>query len=627
MTEKLKKYLPVVLAVLICALFGMVLLAYTTPMENASYDLSLIGQDGPHISTPDHYDEKGWSVYTCEDGQRTLLTATGSGSYTGIALGQTFYFSRVMSEDLDSPILQIGTGERQFVVFLDDEVIYSDCPQLDQRIGFLRIPESTVMRKEPITITLPQNYHGRTLTIAQSMPEYSETPTIRAYPASVRLYCCYAYESELIAESFSKALLADALFAVGVVLLCFFARNGKPEILCIALSAFLWMSILLIQTSFFSKYFGILMHDLAGFCQFGAVLALLVFLVCKAVSHRRLLWVLLGLYTVSLAVYLVLDFIGYRSIGWLAQFLQGPLTEWIAVGAFLVILALGIFCWRQESRFYRFFAPLSLLGLGLFWAWTILSDPSEFHIQLTASLYSLRISYFYVPTVPVISCAALLVAIAEEVQNAMLQRTEKRLMEQRQELALASYENLRHQHEEVMMLRHDMVRHFYTLRDIGSEDKRTAYLSELIGQNEKIRPVIESGNEMLDIILNGRLSHAIDAGIRVELPHVSAPAVLPLSDPDLCALIMNIVDNAIAAAAGSDAPYILLKTHEREGFFGIVCENSMNRTEPDTRTKKGTVPKHGLGLKIVRNIVSRYSGVLTEQKTDGRFIVKIVLPL
>lgn len=162
---------------------------------------------------------------------------------------------------------------------------------------------------------------------------------------------------------------------------------------------------------------------------------------------------------------------------------------------------------------------------------------------------------------------------------------------------------------------------------MGGDEKRTAYLSELIGQNQKIRPVVESGNEMLDIILNGKLGAAVDAGIRVEVPRVEAPAQLRLSDPDLCALVMNIVDNAVSAASNTESPYVKLRIHEKAGYLALLCENSFDPQTAKEETKKETVPKHGLGLKIIRNLVEKYEGVILEEATGSAFTVEIVIPL
>lgn len=182
--EKLKKNLSISIAVIICITFAMLLSIFISPMKDASYDLSLINQEADFVTESETFDDKGWTVYTQEGDTVTLLTHAGGGSYSGIELGQTFYFSRVMEKDLDSPTLQIGTSERQFVVFLDDEVIYTDCPELDNRVGCLQLPMNDYVRENPISITLPQNYQGKTLTIAQSTPPYSETPSVRAYSQS-----------------------------------------------------------------------------------------------------------------------------------------------------------------------------------------------------------------------------------------------------------------------------------------------------------------------------------------------------------------------------------------------------------------------------------------------------------
>ena len=71
----------------------------------------------------------------------TELAPDGFGGFNRLEEpGQTFYFSRVLTENLDSPILRLETADRTFAVFLDGALLYTDCPELDNRIGCLRLP-------------------------------------------------------------------------------------------------------------------------------------------------------------------------------------------------------------------------------------------------------------------------------------------------------------------------------------------------------------------------------------------------------------------------------------------------------------------------------------------------------
>ena len=52
-------------------------------------------------------------------------------------------------EDLGSPTLRLGSIDLEFTfaVFLDDQLIYTDCPELDNRIGYLNLPMREWARK------------------------------------------------------------------------------------------------------------------------------------------------------------------------------------------------------------------------------------------------------------------------------------------------------------------------------------------------------------------------------------------------------------------------------------------------------------------------------------------------
>ena len=138
---------------------------------------------------------------------RSGLTANGFGGYTSLEHG--FPYS---GRGTGQPHLAAGCGgERKFSVWLDNVLIYTDCPELDNRIGHLQLPMNDWFRDDPIIISLPRDYLGKTLTIAQSFPEWAETSRIEAYPTTVRLYCGYAYESGLISETTRITLLAALL--------------------------------------------------------------------------------------------------------------------------------------------------------------------------------------------------------------------------------------------------------------------------------------------------------------------------------------------------------------------------------------------------------------------------------
>lgn len=121
---------------------------------------------------------------------------------------------------MDSPTLRLDATISSVAVFLDGALIYTDCPELDHRIGNLCLPMLDWVREEPVLVTLPQNYAGKTLTIAQSTDPYGgelQKPSMTVWPCSVTLYCGYAYESALVAESFQTAVPAALAFAAGAL--------------------------------------------------------------------------------------------------------------------------------------------------------------------------------------------------------------------------------------------------------------------------------------------------------------------------------------------------------------------------------------------------------------------------
>lgn len=144
---------------------------------------------------------------------------------------------------------------------------------------------------------------------------------------------------------------------------------------------------------------------------------------------------------------------------------------------------------------------------------------------------------------------------------------------------------------------------------------------------------------------------SIDLTIEAEVPDD-----LTTPDVELCALFANALDNAInaCAAVSEDARWIRLRAHPAHGHFLLEVENSCRAQEPaahelsatrqDVQTPAsahgvpqrahsdvtvntsrsahddaGTLPRHGLGLSIMREIVERHAGDLTCTQDGGTF--------
>lgn len=626
MKPMIPKRLLVIFVLVVSLLFASVLMFYAKPMEDISLDLSLMLADG---EGPESFDDHGWTVFSQKGEAVTVLTGDGMGSYTGMEPGDTLYFSRRMVEQLDSPTMQLGSVNRNFAIFLDGALVYTDCPELDNRIGYLSLPMKEWDELEPLTISLPADYQGKTLTIAQSTPLYSETSVYRVYPANVRVYCGYAYESGLIAESFSTAFLAAAFFLVGVLLLIAFVRSRRLGTVCMAMVAFLRMTISLLAVSFLGRYFAFEEYNTLGICRQFSALALMLYLTDQAGRYKKAMWIFNAVYAAALAVFLAASYLlPTHSIHPVVIFLKGPLQEWLLMAGMTAVVVLGLLYWRLEKRFYRLFAPLCLAAQAVFWLAAILKDADFVRQQLLLSLRNGQITYVCNRIFLLFTVVALAAALIEALRCELEQRAEKQLMEQHREMERASYENLYRQHEEVMMLRHDMTKHFYALRELEDTRQVRDYLDQLIGQNQKIRPVIQSGNKMLDIILNSKLSAAVDAGIHADIIKAEAPETLPLTDADLCSVVMNIMDNALsgAAASGIREPFLRLDFHLSGNFFVFICENAASAARHNPGIKE-TVPRHGLGLRIVCSIVEQYEGLIDMEQNESSYRICVALPL
>lgn len=133
----------------------------------------------------------------------------------------------------------------------------------------------------------------------------------------------------------------------------------------------------------------------------------------------------------------------------------------------------------------------------------------------------------------------------------------------------------------------------------------------------------------VNAILQDAASRAKAAGITFEAA-VMIPQSLPIPDEDLCALLINLLDNALEGAARTPEgreKIIRFRMRVDGIFLPILCENTFDghvetNEKGVVKTTKADPASHGFGLAQMRAVAEKYDSVLSVSWTDERFTIQ-----
>lgn len=182
--------------------------------------------------------------------------------------------------------------------------------------------------------------------------------------------------------------------------------------------------------------------------------------------------------------------------------------------------------------------------------------------------------------------------------------------------------------------RHDYHNHLQSMKayvKMGQYEKLDEYLALLEQDLDQVNQLIESGNVNLDAILNSKISLAMKNGIEVDYK-ATCPEELTVSDIDLCALIGNLIDNAVEACEKlpeSERRFIRLYIGVLKKQLYISITNATNEVvrKMDSEYITNKRGNHGHGLKRINLVVEKYEGYINRQNEPGVFVTEIMLPL
>jgi len=188
-------------------------------------------------------------------------------------------------------------------------------------------------------------------------------------------------------------------------------------------------------------------------------------------------------------------------------------------------------------------------------------------------------------------------------------------------------------YSDMMEWRHDYVNHMQvvvTLIEKLETDEAVNYIKNIDEKITAVSSMISTGNYIVDAIVSAKMTLASSFNIKFEYT-ISLPERLMINDEDLCAVLSNLLDNAIEACCKlANERYINLEIVIIKNQLHIKLLNSTNGEYKKENGKFQTTKQgkwHGIGLKHIESIVLEYSGIYKIEAGINSFTTQISIPL
>lgn len=204
-----------------------------------------------------------------------------------------------------------------------------------------------------------------------------------------------------------------------------------------------------------------------------------------------------------------------------------------------------------------------------------------------------------------------------------------KLLEQQKEY----YAMLIEKEKDTKKFRHDIKNHIYCMRILSENnkyDELDSYFNDMQGAIGKLDSGIQTGNDIVNIVVGNILGDKINNGIELNW-RGRLPDKLKLSNMDLCIIFANLLKNSVEALEKIEVNIekkIEVEIKQLENNITIKIKNpiseKVNIIDNKLITSKIDEKNHGFGSLNVKETVDKYEGNIKYSISQERFLVEIV---
>ena len=214
-------------------------------------------------------------------------------------------------------------------------------------------------------------------------------------------------------------------------------------------------------------------------------------------------------------------------------------------------------------------------------------------------------------------------------QAALAEQAE--VQEQLLNLQRMQHERLLQYNEEVKAARHDLRHHLSVIRGFLDRDDRDGLEDYLTAYERELPPDIRR-TFTKNFALNVVCTHFAEEARKYEIDYdveLDMPERLPINEPEICALLGNLLENAVDACreVREAAPFLRARGAWEDGHIVFTVDNSCER-EPkwkDGRLLSSKRAGFGTGTWTVQRAAERCGGAAKFTYEDGVFYASVLL--
>lgn len=239
---------------------------------------------------------------------------------------------------------------------------------------------------------------------------------------------------------------------------------------------------------------------------------------------------------------------------------------------------------------------------------------------------------------PSVICTFYLIFVLQyynESQKQEVAQRERDIFASQLQQAQIELDTMRQMQQGTAIYRHDMRHHLSLIGGFAAEGdllKINEYLAITEADIEALTPVRYCENETVNLILSSFAAKAKKECVTLNA-EVKLPEELCVNDTELCSLLSNALENAIAAASQLEEEK-LRKVYVQALVNGDKLVISTENAYKGKIEMEGELPKsknkeagHGFGIKSMVSIVERHGGLYSFETEDEIFTLQLMLPL